>query len=141
MILERIDCKTQRRTVLAPNRTAELACTDAWLDTRLHAVCRDDGSLAGYISIQSFSNNTAADTAHALSSLASEGAGSYILDLRGNPGGLVSAGLDVAGLLLRRDDVFCYVAHKDGISTPILIESEAPLTGAPLVRASRWLLC
>ena len=96
--------------------------------------CRDDGSLVGFVAIQSFGTNTAADTAHALSTLASEGADAYILDLRGNAGGLVSAGLDVAGLLLRPGDVFCYVAHKDGVTSPILIESEAPLTSAPLVR-------
>eukprot|EP00850_Spirogloea_muscicola_P015515 SM000119S25658 [mRNA] locus=s119:222075:224961:- [translate_table: standard] len=42
----------------------------------------------------------AADMAHALASLERQGVTNYILDLRDNPGGLVKAGLDIAGMWL-----------------------------------------
>ncbi len=46
----------------------------------------------GYVAIQSFGTNTGHDTATALHALKAQGASSYVLDLRGNSGGLVSAG-------------------------------------------------
>ena len=45
------------------------------------------------MAIQSFGINTGHDAATALHSLHAQGASSYVIDLRGNSGGLVSAGL------------------------------------------------
>lgn len=45
------------------------------------------------MAIQSFGTNTGHDAAAALHSLHAQGASSYVIDLRGNSGGLVSAGL------------------------------------------------
>jgi carboxyl-terminal processing protease len=53
---------------------------------------REDGGLTGYLAIQSFGTNTAHDTAAAIAKLQAEGASAFILDLRGNSGGLVNAG-------------------------------------------------
>ena len=47
----------------------------------------------GYLAIQSFGANTAADTAQAMQALLETGPSGFILDLRGNTGGLVSAGM------------------------------------------------
>lgn len=55
--------------------------------------CRDDGQLLGYISIQSFGSSTALDTRAALTALETRGVAGYIIDLRNNGGGLVSAGM------------------------------------------------
>lgn len=44
------------------------------------------------MAIQSFGTNTGQDLAAALHSLQAQGASSYVIDLRGNSGGLVSAG-------------------------------------------------
>ncbi len=44
------------------------------------------------MAIQSFGTNTAHDTAAAIAKLQAEGASAFILDLRGNSGGLVNAG-------------------------------------------------
>ena len=46
----------------------------------------------GYVAIQSFGTNTGQDAAAALHSLHAQGASAYVIDLRGNSGGLVSAG-------------------------------------------------
>ena len=61
--------------------------------------CRDKGTgPVGYVAIQSFGTNTGHDTATALHALKAQGASSYLLDLRGNSGGLVSAGQHVIPL-------------------------------------------
>ena len=54
---------------------------------------RDDGQLLGYISIQSFGSSTALDTRVALTALETRGVAGYVIDLRNNGGGLVSAGM------------------------------------------------
>ena len=39
----------------------------------------------------------------------------------------------MAGLLKHADDVFCYIAHRDGVYHPIFVESEGPAAASPLV--------
>ena len=57
----------------------------------------------GYLRITNFSNNTAGETRDALLSLMGEGADNIIIDLRGNPGGLLSSSLDILDLILPKD--------------------------------------
>lgn len=52
----------------------------------------------GYVRLVNFSQHAAADMAKAITQLKKDGAEAFILDLRNNPGGLVRASLDVAGL-------------------------------------------
>jgi carboxyl-terminal processing protease len=54
----------------------------------------------GYVNLTVFSAAAAADLANAIDSLRSVGAQSLILDLRGDPGGLLDQGVDVADLFL-----------------------------------------
>lgn len=56
----------------------------------------------GYLRLASFTDRAADETRAALDSLRSVGARSLVLDLRGNPGGLVQRAVDVAGLFLPR---------------------------------------
>ena len=58
-----------------------------------------DGS-AGYVDVRTFSDSTAEELAHAVDSLVRAGARSIVLDLRGNPGGLLEQGVAVADLFL-----------------------------------------
>ena len=60
-------------------------------------VVRDD---IGYVSLSVFSERAAADLTQAIDSLRNAGARSMILDLRGDPGGLLGQGIDVADLFL-----------------------------------------
>ncbi|MBI1808737.1 MAG: S41 family peptidase, partial [Gemmatimonadetes bacterium] len=54
----------------------------------------------GYFAITSFSDSTAKETAATVDSLVRAGATSMVIDLRGNPGGLLAQGVAVADLFL-----------------------------------------
>ena len=56
----------------------------------------------GYLHITSFQKKTAADLATAMRQLDASGMRSLIIDLRGNPGGLLSAAVDVSDLFIDR---------------------------------------
>ncbi len=79
----------------------------------------------GYLRITSFQKTTAADLDAAMRRLDSAGMRSLVIDLRGNPGGLLSAAVDVADLFLERglvvatrgrspDEDFNYTASQAG---------------------------
>lgn len=71
-------------------------------DIRLNAVTRAtvlDGGV-GYVAVGTFSDSTEVELVHAVDSLRGAGATSLVLDLRGNPGGLLSQGVAVADLFL-----------------------------------------
>ena len=70
---------------------------------QVHAVQRAQllpGTQAGYVDVRTFSDSTAEELARAVDSLVRAGAKSLVLDLRGNPGGLVEQGVAVADLFL-----------------------------------------
>ena len=54
----------------------------------------------GYLRITNFSENTPKETANAFLSLMDQGAENLIIDLRDNPGGLLSSSLDMLDLML-----------------------------------------
>lgn len=54
----------------------------------------------GYFVVATFSDSTARDVAHVVDSLVAAGAHGLVMDLRGNPGGLLSQGVQVADLFL-----------------------------------------
>ncbi len=62
----------------------------------------DPSAGIGYMKLSSFQKTTAADVERALRRLHESGMRSLVLDLRGNPGGLLSAAVDVADLFLER---------------------------------------
>lgn len=58
------------------------------------------GPKIGYVRITQFNEPTAGDLARALDKLEKEGLQALVLDLRYNPGGLLSSAVDVSGLFL-----------------------------------------
>jgi carboxyl-terminal processing protease len=54
----------------------------------------------GYVDLTVFSSDAARDLSRAIDSLRAQGAQSLVLDLRGDPGGLLDEGIDVADLFL-----------------------------------------
>ena len=68
---------------------------------------------AGYIRLTSFTSRSEADVAAALADLSSAGARAFVLDLRGNPGGLVRAALGVASLWLDQGSPMFNVVGRD----------------------------
>jgi carboxyl-terminal processing protease len=63
-----------------------------------HALMVRDG--VGYVDLTVFSTSAAAELSHAIDSLRKAGARSLVLDLRGDPGGLLDQGVGVADLFL-----------------------------------------
>jgi len=63
-----------------------------------HALLLQDG--VGYVHLSVFSSEAASDLGQAIDSLRAAGARSLVLDLRGDPGGLLDQGIGVADLFL-----------------------------------------
>ena len=62
----------------------------------------------GYIALEAFTNTTTTDTKKALYELKKQGATSLILDLRGNPGGLLSEAVNMVGLFVPKGTLVTY---------------------------------
>ena len=62
-----------------------------------------DGS--GYIVLSQFNRNASSETAAALQDLKKQGADRIILDLRGNPGGLLSEAINVSNIFLPKGEL------------------------------------
>jgi carboxyl-terminal processing protease len=55
----------------------------------------------GYIPLQTFNENASEEVSEAMKKLQSQGARAFVLDLRGNGGGIVEQALDITSLFLR----------------------------------------
>lgn len=66
-------------------------------------VMEDPTAKVGRITLDFFSEKSAEQIAHALAELKKKGAKAIILDLRGNPGGLLTAAIDISSIFVPRD--------------------------------------
>ncbi|MGC9528353.1 MAG: carboxyl-terminal processing protease CtpA [Limnospira sp.] len=85
----------------------------------------------GYIRLRQFSANATAEVAHAITDLQNQGATTFLLDLRNNPGGLLQAGVEIARLWLD-EGAIVYTVNRQGILGGFEATGSA-LTDAPLV--------
>jgi carboxyl-terminal processing protease len=90
-----------------------------------------EGNKIGYIRLNQFNANAAAELENAIQRLEAEDANSYILDLRGNPGGLLQAGIDIARLWLK-DGTIVFTVNRNGIQDSFSAGG-ASLTDDPLI--------
>ncbi len=84
----------------------------------------------GYIRLAQFSAKASQEVAAAIKNLDSKGAQAYILDLRNNPGGLVTAGVDIARMWLDTGTIV-YTVNRQGVLENFEANHQA-LTTAPL---------
>ena len=105
----------------------------------------------GYLKLTSFQKTTAADVEQAMRRLHESGMRSLMLDLRGNPGGLLSAAVDVADLFLERglvvatrgrspEEDFNYSAGRPGtwrVPLVVLIDGDSASSSEILAGAIR----
>jgi carboxyl-terminal processing protease len=84
----------------------------------------------GYIRLSQFSAKAPQETAAAIKDLTKKGAKSFVLDLRNNPGGLVTAGVEIARMWLN-DATIVYTVNRQGISDSFSAAHDA-LTDKPL---------
>jgi len=102
----------------------------------------------GYIRISSFIQNTTEELKHALSDLKGEGMKALVLDLRDNPGGLLSAAVEVSDLFLDKGVIVStkgrntpskvYEAQKDGQYTDfpmVVLVNQSSASAAEIVSA------
>jgi carboxyl-terminal processing protease len=90
-----------------------------------------NGTDIGYIRLSQFNANASTEVANAIRRLESQGAEAYVLDLRGNPGGLLQAGIEIAKLWLSEGTIV-YTVNRNGIQDSFTAAGEA-LTDDPLV--------
>lgn len=76
---------------------------------------RVDGEGIGYIRIRQFGERTTIEFREALDRLESSGMKGLILDLRNNPGGLISSSKDVAAEFFDRNELIVYTEGRDRI--------------------------
>jgi carboxyl-terminal processing protease len=90
-----------------------------------------EGNKIGYIRLSQFNANAAVELENAIKRLEAEDANGYILDLRGNPGGLLQAGIDIARLWLKEGTIV-FTVNRNGIQDSFTA-SGAALTDDPLI--------
>jgi carboxyl-terminal processing protease len=71
------------------------------------------GKDVGYIKIKQFSASTGAEVESALDELRSQGAGAFVLDLRGNPGGLLEQAITVSDLFVDAGTIVTTVSGRE----------------------------
>jgi carboxyl-terminal processing protease len=97
--------------------TRETINVDSVKDTRMVE------SDIGYIRITQFSSPTGSEMKDALNELVEQGMRGLVLDLRGNPGGLLTAAAEVAELFLPRGEMIVFTKGRNGESDPISFKS------------------
>lgn len=68
----------------------------------------------GYIRLDEFTSHAAEQMRNAIKDLGNQEVSGYILDLRGNPGGLLFASIDIARLWLKKGEIVMTVDRRDG---------------------------
>lgn len=81
------------------------------VDTVLYEMKEDN---IGYVRIKEFDSVTASQVESAIKDLKSQGMESIIIDLRDNPGGMLTSVREIASMFLPEDKLFLYSETKDG---------------------------
>ncbi|UCH60118.1 MAG: hypothetical protein JSV61_01205 [Anaerolineales bacterium] len=92
----------------------------------------NDDNRIGVISISTIAASTVDELRSAVSDLTQDGARAYILDLRDNFGGLLSAGVDIASLFLDRGIVI-QEQYRDKSVETFMVENPGPYLDLPMV--------
>ncbi len=88
----------------------------------------------GYIRVSTFSETTGEEVRDAITRLEKAGARSLVLDLRDNPGGLLSQAVDVTEAFVPRGSLVVYTKGRAaGSETKAFAEGKNPHTEQPLV--------
>ncbi|MCK4911686.1 MAG: S41 family peptidase, partial [Thermodesulfovibrionales bacterium] len=87
----------------------------------------------GYIKLSAFQERSAGDMAKALKTLVRDGASGLILDLRNNPGGLLTSAIDISSLFLPKDQMVVYTKGRGGVKTEYRARGNAITHSIPMV--------
>jgi carboxyl-terminal processing protease len=89
----------------------------------------EDGNV-GYITLSKFNAKATDEVTEAIESLTEQGATSWVLDLRDNPGGLVEQAVDIASLFIE-DGTVMQIQYKDSVE--VRTTTGDAITDLPLV--------
>jgi carboxyl-terminal processing protease len=102
------------------------------IDPVIAEVKQDKGFKVGYARLSTFNANAVDKMSKAIQEENAKGVDGYIMDLRANPGGLFTAGLDIARLWLDKDQMIIKTVYREGKQD--IIRADRPsLTNKPLV--------
>src|SRR5688572_3978896 len=88
----------------------------------------------GYLRLSTFSETTGEEVRAAIERLEEAGARSIVLDLRDNPGGLLSQAVDVTEAFVPKGNLVVYTKGRaSGADSKVFAQSERPHTEQPLV--------
>lgn len=90
--------------------------------------------VTGYLFPEHFERRTAVEVGDAIRKLTARGARRFVLDLRGNPGGLVDSAVDIVGLFVPgRSLVVSLVGRTEDVSEKYVTRSAPAFPTVPLV--------
>ena len=75
---------------------------------------QEQGSKVGYIKLDEFSSHAAEQMQKAIADLSQKDASGFILDLRGNPGGLLFSGVEIARMWMSQGAIVSTIDRKGG---------------------------
>jgi carboxyl-terminal processing protease len=120
-------------TIQSPGETAKEVILERQkisLQTVISELRREGSQTVGYIRLTQFSAKAPQEMATAIKDLAQKGAKSYVLDLRNNPGGLVTSGVEIAKMWIN-DAPIVYTVNRQGVLDEFTAGHKA-LTDRPL---------
>jgi carboxyl-terminal processing protease len=88
---------------------------------------------AGYVPLQSFNENAASELEAAIRDLTRRGAKGVIVDLRGNPGGILEQSLAVSNLFLRSGSEIASVRARTGESQSYVARGQPAVPTTPII--------
>ncbi|MEQ8757047.1 MAG: S41 family peptidase [Coleofasciculus sp. G1-WW12-02] len=98
----------------------------------VHYTLKNEGQMqVGYISVDEFSSHAAEQMQRAIRNLDSQKVDGYVLDLRGNPGGLLYASIEIARMWINDGEIVHTVDRKGGEQK--FSANKTALTQLPLV--------
>lgn len=87
----------------------------------------------GFLKLSKFSEGSADELKDALKKLKAGGAEKIILDLRDNPGGLLSAARDISDQFLEKGEMIVFTMDKEGNRNDLIATRKGLYKGAPIV--------
>ncbi|NJR17375.1 MAG: S41 family peptidase [Calothrix sp. CSU_2_0] len=114
-------------------REFDLKLTRATIEvpTVRYALRQEGQKRIGYIRLREFSAHAADQMRKAIRDLNGKGAESYVLDLRGNPGGLLQASIEIARMWMDNGSIVRTV-DREGVSDETFKANKTSLTKLPL---------
>lgn len=84
------------------------------IETVYSSIKEKDGQKIGYMEVTTFSKGTAGDFKKQLGALEKKGINGLVIDVRGNPGGLLSSVEEILGLFITKDKPYLQIAQRNG---------------------------